>query len=69
MKYYLHILSKDGNQKTCTSDSDNDKQLKRLMTEGWIVQDVKEFTDLKTAFRTKQLIENTIDTNGRMQKV
>ena len=69
MKYYLHILNKDGNQKTCTSDSDNDKQLKRLMTEGWIVQDVKEFTDLKTAFRTKQLIENTIDTNGRMQKV
>ena len=67
MKFYLHILSRDGNQRTCTSDSENDKQLKRLMTEGWIIQDTKEFTDIRTAHRTKQLIEQSLDQGGRMQ--
>jgi hypothetical protein len=64
-KFYLHILSRNGQQITCTSDEENEKKLNRLTTEGWLLQDTKEFTDIKLAYKTKAQIEWTLDRGGR----
>jgi hypothetical protein len=68
-KFYLHILSKDGHQQIVTSDTERDRKLKQLQTEGWIIQDTKEFTDIKLAHKTKELLEQSFDFNGRMKNV
>lgn len=68
-KFYLHILSRDNTQRICTSDSTKEGELNRLKTEGWIVQDTKEFTNLELAVRTKKLLEETLDKHGRMRNV
>ena len=64
-KFSLHILSRNGQQTTCTSNEENEKKLKRLQTEGWLIMDTKEFTDIKLAYKTKAQIEWTLDKGGR----
>jgi len=64
-KYYLHVLSRNGFQTICTSEDENKKKLNRLQTEGWILQDTKEYTDINIAFTQKRLLEQSIEHNGR----
>jgi len=63
--FFLHILSKNGQQQVCTSDSENNKKLQKLQTEGWLLQDTKEYTDIKLAYTQKRILEQTLDINGR----
>lgn len=63
--FFLHILSKNGRQTICTSDSENNKKLQKLQTEGWLLQGTKEYTDIKLAYTQKRILEQTLDINGR----
>lgn len=67
MIYYINVLSKNGVQRLCNSQTGNEKELNRLLTDGWIVQHKKEFTNLELARRTRILIENDMQPHiGRM---
>ena len=67
MIYYINVLSKNGVQRLCNSQTGNEKELNRLLTDGWIVQHKQEFTNLELARRTRVLIENDMQPHiGRM---
>jgi len=67
MTYYLNVLSKNGVQRLCNSQTGNEKELNRLLTDGWVLQHKKEFTNLDLARRTRILLENDMQPEiGRM---
>jgi hypothetical protein len=65
-KYYLHLLSKMGQQQFVNSETDNDKKLKKLQTEGWIVELTKEYTDIRLAKKDRELLLQSHVRDGRM---
>ncbi len=64
-KYYIHLMSKNGHQTLCYTETGNEKHLAKLELDGWIKQLTKEYTDLETAKREKILLLNSMDGHGR----
>ncbi len=65
--YYLSVISKDGRQMLVNSQTGNEKELAKYLTEGWVLQQKQEFTSLAQARETKRLLSEGCDwINGRM---
>ena len=55
-----------GQQQFVNSETDNDKKLKKLQTEGWIVELTKEYTDIRLAKKDRELLLQSHVRDGRM---